>query len=406
MHFDINKIRSYFPVLSRKIYNKPLVYFDNAASTQKPLQVLQAYEKAHNEYYGNIHRAAHLMADKTTSDFEAVRTKLCSFINATSGNEIIFTKGTTESINLVASSFGEQFINSGDEIIVSEMEHHSNIVPWQLLSLRKQAKIIKLPCSGNGELQTGLLSELITSKTKLIAVTHVSNVLGTINPVEQIIETAHHKGIPVLVDGAQAVQHLSVDVQNLDADFYVFSAHKMYGPNGVGVLFGKQNWLEKMPPYQGGGEMISEVDFEKTTFSEIPFKFEAGTPNITGVISFGGAIDLLEEAGTDNINNWEKDLLYYATDRLKTINGLTIYGESDQKAGVISFNVKNIHPYDLGMLLDKSGIAVRSGHHCADPLMKFYSIPGTVRVSFGLYNMKEEVDMLMEALIKAVKMLQ
>jgi cysteine desulfurase/selenocysteine lyase len=406
MHFDINKIRSYFPVLNRKVYDKPLVYLDNAASTQKPVHVFKAYEKVHNEYYGNIHRAAHYMADKATSEFEAVRAKVSGFINASSVNEIIFTKGTTESINLVASSFGEQFINAGDEIIVSEMEHHSNIVPWQLLSLRKEAKIVKLPCTNNGELQTGLLSELITSKTKLIAVTHVSNVLGTINPVEQIIETAHHKGIPVLVDGAQAVQHLSVDVQNLDADFYVFSAHKMYGPNGVGVLYGKQNLLEKMPPYQGGGEMISEVDFDKTTFSEIPFKFEAGTPNITGVIAFGGAIDLLTETGTDNINDWEKDLLYYATDRLKTINGITIYGESNQKAGVISFNIKNIHPYDLGMLLDKSGIAVRSGHHCADPLMKYYNIPGTVRVSFGLYNMKEEVNMLMTALIKAVKMLQ
>ncbi|MDD4755123.1 MAG: cysteine desulfurase [Prolixibacteraceae bacterium] len=406
MHFDIDKIRNYFPVLRREIYNKPLVYLDNAASTQKPLQVLMAYEKIHNDYYGNIHRAAHYMADRATSDFEAVRKKAGNFINASSEKEIIFTKGTTESINLVASSFGEQFIRPGDEIIVTEMEHHSNIVPWQLLTIRKGAKIIKLPISDIGELQTGLIPELINAKTKLIAVTHVSNVLGTINPVKQIIETAHARGVPVFVDGAQAVQHLPVDVQDLDADFYAFSAHKMYGPNGVGVLYGKEKWLEQMPPYQGGGEMISEVTFEKTTFSEIPFKFEAGTPNITGVISFGAAIDLVTEIGLANIAEWENSLLLYATEMLKSIKGLNIYGESGKKSGVISFNIKEIHPYDLGMLLDKSGIALRSGHHCADPLMKYYNIPGTVRVSFGLYNTREEIDRLMAALARAVEMLK
>jgi len=406
MHFDINKIRNYFPVLRQEIYNKPLVYFDNAASTQKPLQVLLAYEKIHNDYYGNIHRAAHFMADKATADFEAVREKVRNFINAASVNEIIFTKGTTESINLVAASFGEQFIKPGDEIIVSEMEHHSNIVPWQLLNIRKGAKIIKLPVSDNGQLQTGLLPELINAKTKLIAVTHVSNVLGTVNPVKQIIETAHARGVAVLVDGAQAVQHMPVDIRNLDADFYTFSAHKMYGPNGVGVLYGKNKWLEQMPPYQGGGEMISEVTFEKTTFSEIPFKFEAGTPNISGVISFAGAIDMLTEAGLTNIAGWEKNLLQYAAEKLQSFKGLTIYGDSQHKSGVISFNIDGIHPYDLGMLLDKSGIAVRSGHHCADPLMNFYKIPGTVRISFGLYNTEEEIDRFIIALQKAVKMLK
>jgi cysteine desulfurase / selenocysteine lyase len=406
MHFDINKIRNYFPVLRREIFNKPLVYFDNAASTQKPLQVLMAYEKIHNDYYGNIHRAAHLMADKATADFEAVRDKVAGFINAASRNEIIFTKGTTESINLVAASFGEQFIKTGDEIIVSEMEHHSNIVPWQLLTIRKGAKIIKLPISDNGELQTGLLPELINTKTKLIAVTHVSNVLGTINPVKELIRSAHNRGVPVLIDGAQAIQHFPVNIQDLDADFYTFSAHKMYGPNGVGILYGKEKWLEQMPPYQGGGEMISEVTFEKTTFSEIPFKFEAGTPNITGVISFGGAIDLLTDTGLINIAEWEKNLLNYATEKLQSFKGLTIYGNSQHKSGVISFNIDGIHPYDLGMLLDKSGIAVRSGHHCADPLISFYNIPGTVRASFGIYNTEEEIDRFIIALERAVEMLK
>ena len=406
MHFDINKIRNYFPVLRREVFNKPLVYFDNAASTQKPLQVLMAYEKIHNDYYGNIHRAAHFMAEKATSDFETVRDKVASFINAASKNEIIFTKGTTESINLVAASFGEQFIKPGDEIIVSEMEHHSNIVPWQLLTIRKGAKIIKLPISDNGEIQTGLLPEFINSKTKLIAVTHVSNVLGTINPVKEIIRTAHSRGVPVLIDGAQAVQHFPVNIQDLDADVYTFSAHKMYGPNGVGVLYGKEKWLEQMPPYQGGGEMISEVTFEKTTFSEIPFKFEAGTPNITGVISFGGAIDLLTDTGLVNIAEWEKNLLKYATEKLQLFKGLTIYGNSRHKSGVISFNIDGIHPYDLGMLLDKSGIAVRSGHHCADPLINFYNIPGTVRASFGIYNTQEEIDRFIIALERAVEMLK
>ena len=404
MNYDIQKIRSYFPVLKQEVYNKPLVYLDNAATTQKPIQVLRAQERLHGEYYGNIHRAAHFMADKATSDFEEVRDRVKEFINAGTREEIIFTKGTTESVNLVASSFGEQFINRGDEIIVSEMEHHSNIVPWQILAMNKGAKIKKLPFTDNGELQSGALADLLSPKTKLIAVTHVSNVLGTINPVKQIVETAHSKNVPVFVDGAQAVQHISVDVQDLDADFYAFSAHKMYGPNGVGVLYGKKEWLEQMPPYQGGGEMIAEVSFEKTTFSEVPFKFEAGTPNITSVIAYGNAIDLINETGIANIAEWELDLLNYATEKLKDIEGLRIFGEAAEKSGVISFNVEGVHPYDMGMLLDKMGIAVRTGHHCADPIMQHYEIPGTVRASIGLYNTREDIDALVEGVNKIRKM--
>jgi cysteine desulfurase / selenocysteine lyase len=405
MNYDIQKIRSWFPILKQQVFNKPLVYLDNAASTHKPIQVLMAQERLQNDFYGNIHRAAHYMADRATEEFEAVRDKVQKFINAESREEIIFTKGTTESANLVANSYGEQFLSPGSEIIVSEMEHHSNIVPWQLIALSKGAKIVKLPISVSGELQTGLLHELITSKTRLIAVTHVSNVLGTINPVAEIIQTAHNKGIPVFIDGAQAVQHIPVDVQALDADFYAFSAHKMYGPNGVGILYGKRKWLEKMPPYQGGGEMISEVSFEKTTFSEIPFKFEAGTPNITGVAAFGATIGLLEEIGIDNIAAWEKDLLEYTTLKLEEIKGMRIFGKAPHKSGVISFNIEGIHPFDLGTMLDKMGIALRTGHHCADPLMKFYNVPGTVRASLGIYNTREEIDRFMEALIKVKAML-
>jgi cysteine desulfurase / selenocysteine lyase len=404
MNYDIRNIRSRFPILQKKVYNKPLVYLDNAASTQKPAEVLKAIERLQNEFYGNIHRAAHYMADIATMEFEQVRDKVRELINAESREEIIFTKGTTESVNLVANSYGEQFLKPGNEIIVSEMEHHSNIVPWQLVALRKGVKIIKLPISDSGELQTGLLAELITSRTRLITLTHVSNVLGTINPIAQIIETAHKHDIPVFIDGAQAIQHIPVDVKELDADFYAFSAHKMYGPNGVGVLYGKRKWLEQMPPYQGGGEMISEVSFGKTTFSEIPFKFEAGTPNITGVVAFGAVIDLLKETGIENIYNWEHRLLEQTTARLKEIEGLRIYGESPQKSGVISFNIEGIHPYDIGTMLDKMGIAVRTGHHCADPLMKFFNIPGTVRASLGMYNTPEEIDLFVESLVKVKKM--
>ena len=400
MNYDIKKIRANFPVLSRQIYNKPLVYFDSAASAQKPVQVLLKEEQLHNNYYGNIHRAAHFMADQSTADFEAVRDKIQKFIHAEFREEIIFTKGTTESINLVASSFCEKFLSAGDEIIVSEMEHHSNIVPWQLAAQRKGAKVVKLPFTDNGDLRIEKLPELINPKTKLIAVAHVSNVLGTINPISEITKIAHANGVAVLVDGAQAVPHIQVDVQKMDADFYAFSAHKLYGPNGVGVLYGKKQWLNKMPPYQGGGEMISEVSFKKTTFNELPYKFEAGTPNITSVIAFGAAIDFVLEIGLQNIAAWEHKLLIDATSKLKAIKGAKIYGEAEKKSSVISFNIEGIHSYDLGMLLDKMGIALRTGHHCADTVMQHFGIQGTIRISFGMYNTKEEIDIFIAALEK------
>jgi cysteine desulfurase/selenocysteine lyase len=400
MKYDINKIRSNFPVLHQQVYNKRFVYLDSAASAQKPVQVLMKEEKLHNDFYGNIHRAAHFMADKATVEFEAVRDKIQKFINAESRKEIIFTKGTTESVNLVASSFCEKYLNEGDEIIVSEMEHHSNIVPWQLAANRIGAKVVKLPFSDNGVLQIEKLPDLINSKTKLISVAHVSNVLGTINPIEAITKIAHKRGVAVFVDGAQAAQHISVDVRKLDADFYAFSAHKMYGPNGVGILYGKKKWLNEMPPYQGGGEMISEVSFEKTTFNELPYKFEAGTPNITSVIAFGAAIDFLNEVGISEIGEWEHELLEYATSKLKEVEDIKFYGESPEKSSVISFNINGIHSYDLGMLLDKMGIAVRTGHHCADTVMQHYKIQGTIRISFGMYNTKEEIDIFMAALNK------
>jgi cysteine desulfurase/selenocysteine lyase len=398
MNYDIQKIRQNFPVLKQQVYNKPLVYLDSAASAQKPVQVILKEEELHNNYYGNIHRAAHFMADKATAEFEAVRDKIKEFIGAGLREEIIFTKGTTESINLVANSFCEKFLIAGDEIIVSEMEHHSNIVPWQLAAQRKGAKIVKLPFADNGVLQTEKLPELINPKTKLIAVAHVSNVLGTVNPVAEITKIAHQNGVTVLIDGAQAVPHIKVDVQELNADFYVFSAHKLYGPNGVGVLYGKKKWLDQIPPYQGGGEMIAEVSFEKTTFNELPYKFEAGTPNITSVIAFGAAIDFINEIGITEIGRWEHELLEYATAKLKETEGILFYGEAPGKTGVISFNIEGVHSYDLGILLDKMGVALRTGHHCADTVMQHYNIQGTARISFAMYNTKEEIDSFIAAL--------
>jgi len=404
MPYDITRIRTCFPVLNQQVYSKPLVYLDSAASTQKPVQVLEAEQRLHTLYYGNIHRAAHYMADKTTEDFEAVRTLVKNRINALSREEVIFTKGTTESVNLIAFSFGEQFVSEGDEIIVSEMEHHSNIVPWQMLAKRKNASVRMLPFSEKGELHIEKLDELITDRTKIIAVTHVSNVLGTINPLKEIIFRAHEKNVAVFVDGAQGFQHLVVDVQDLDADFYAFSAHKAYGPNGVGILYGKKRWLEKIPPYQGGGEMISEVSFSGTTFNELPFKFEAGTPNITSVIAFGETLKLLEDTGMENIHEWEKMLLNQAESGLKKIEGIKIYGETNHKAGVISFNHTSVHPYDLGMMLDKMGIAVRTGHHCADPVMEHFNIPGTVRASLGMYTSEEDISLFLSGLEKVIRL--
>ena len=403
MSLDIDKIRADFPILQQKIYNRPLVYFDNAATTQRPQQVIDALTRTYTEYYGNIHRAAHFLADKATMAYEETRAKVCSLINAESSDQIIFTKGTTESVNLVAFSFGETFIHEGDEIIVSEMEHHSNIVPWQLLAGRKGAKIVMLPIDDDGRLQIEQLDKLITERTRLIAVTHVSNVLGTKNPIKQIAQIAHSKGIRIFVDGVQAAAHLLINVQYLDVDFYAFSAHKMYGPNGVGVLYGKKELLEQMPPYQGGGEMISEVRFSGTTFNELPYKFEAGTPNISGVIAFSAAIDYLQHIGIENAAAWEIELLNYATAKL-TQMGVRIYGTQPEKSGVISFNVDGVHFFDQGTMLDKFGIAVRTGHHCADPLMDHFGIQGTVRASFAFYNTKEEIDVFIEALKKVISM--
>jgi cysteine desulfurase/selenocysteine lyase len=404
MALDIQKIREDFPILDQKIYNRTLVYFDNAATTQRPQQVIDALNATYTTYYGNIHRAAHFLADKATAAYEETRDKVKTLINAESREQIVFTKGTTESINLAAFAFGEAFVKEGDEIIVSEMEHHSNIVPWQLMAGRKGAKIVMLPIDDNGRLKIELLDELINPKTKLIAVAHVSNVLGTINPIAEIAKIARPKGIRILVDGAQAAPHLRIDVQALDVDFYALSAHKMYGPNGVGVLYGKKELLEQIPPYQGGGEMISEVKFSGTTYNELPYKFEAGTPNISGVIAFGAAINYINGVGLENLAAWEHELLEYATSKLLAISGLKIYGTQAMKSGVISFNVEGIHFFDLGTMLDKFGIAVRTGHHCADPLMDHFNIQGTVRASFAVYNTKEEIDQFIEALKKVIAM--
>ena len=404
MSFDLKKIREDFPILDQQIYNRPLIYFDNAATTQRPRQVIDALTRTYTEYYGNIHRAAHFLADKATLAYEETREKIRVLINAGTREQIIFTKGTTESINLVAFAFGEAFIKEGDEIIVSEMEHHSNIVPWQLMAGRKGAKIIVLPIDDDGRLQIEKLDSLISSRTKLITVAHVSNVLGTINPIKQVAQIAHSRGIRIFVDGAQAAAHLRINVQDLDVDFYAFSAHKMYGPNGVGVLYGKKELLEQMPPYQGGGEMISEVRFSGTTFNELPYKFEAGTPNISGVIAFGAAIDYLENIGIENAAAWEMELLVYATNQLKQIPGFRLYGTQAEKSGVISFNVEGVHFFDLGTMLDKFGIAVRTGHHCADPLMEHFGVQGTVRASFAFYNTREEIDVFVVALKKVISM--
>ena len=404
MALDVNKIRKDFPILDQKVYNRPLVYFDNAATTQRPQQVLDALTRTYAEYYGNIHRAAHFLADKATLAYEDTREKARILINAPTREQVIFTKGATEGINLAAFSYGDAFIGEGDEIIVSEMEHHSNIVPWQMMAARRKARIVMLPIDDEGRLKIEQLDALITNRTKIIALAHVSNVLGTINPIKEIVQKAHARGVHVSVDGAQAAPHLRIDVQDLDVDFYSFSAHKMYGPNGVGVLYGKKELLEKMPPYQGGGEMISEVSFAGTTYNELPYKFEAGTPNISGVIAFGAAIDYVQNTGLDSIAAQETELLNYATSELSKIPGLKIYGTQPKKSGVIAFNVEGVHFFDLGTMLDKFGIAVRTGHHCADPLMDHFGIQGTVRASFAFYNTIEEIDLFIAALKKVIQM--
>jgi cysteine desulfurase/selenocysteine lyase len=402
--FDIEKIRADFPILSRKVNGKPLVYFDNAATSQTPQVVIDAIVDYYSGYNANIHRGVHTLSQEATDAYEQARKKIQHHFNAKKTHEIIFTSGTTNSINMVASGF-TSFLKKGDEIIVSTLEHHSNIVPWQMLCERTGAILKVIPINEEGVLLMDVYDSLLSNKTKFVFVNHISNALGTINPIREIIDKAHNVGAAVLIDGAQACPHIKPDVQELDVDFYVASAHKMCGPTGVGILYGKEEWLNKLPPYQGGGEMIKEVTFEKTTYADLPHKFEAGTPNIAGVIAFGVAIDYMNAIGFDNIASYEKELLDYGTIKLLAIDGLKIYGTSSEKTSVISFNIEGIHPYDIGSIIDKLGIAVRTGHHCAQPIMDFYNIPGTVRASFSFYNTKEEITKLAEAVQRAKQML-
>ena len=402
---DITAIRRQFPVLNRLVKGKPLVYLDNAATSQKPLVVIDALVKYYREFNANIHRGIHTLAEEATAAFENTRDAVQEFIHAASREEIIFTRGTTESINLVASTWGRQNIKAGDEIIISTMEHHSNIVPWQMLCEEKGAVLKIIPISDEGELLVNEFKKILSSRTKLVSIVHVSNALGTVNPVKEIIEAAHQSGAKTLVDGAQSVVHLDIDVQELNCDFFAFSAHKMYGPTGVGVLYGKKELLEAMPAFQGGGEMIKEVTFEKTTYNDLPYKYEAGTPNIADTIAFKSSIEFILKAGREKIRKHEDALLAYATTQLKKIPGIRIIGSANEKSSVISFIIEPFHPQDIGILLDNQGIAVRTGHHCTQPLMQRFGIPGTVRASFAMYNNMEEVDALILGLQKAIKML-
>jgi len=401
---DIQKIRADFPILSQKVNGKPLVYFDNGATSQKPKVVIEAISHYYNEINANIHRGVHTLSQLATDAYEVSRGKIQHHINAKNSFEVIFTSGTTHAINAVANGFASM-VKAGDEVLVSALEHHSNIVPWQMLCERTGATLRVIPMNESGELIISEYEKLLSSKTKIVAVNHISNALGTINPIKFMIDKAHEVGAAVLIDGAQAVPHLKPDVQALDCDFYVFSGHKICGPTGIGILYGKEEWLRKLPPYQGGGEMIATVSFEKTTYADLPHKFEAGTPNIEGGIVLGTAIDYLNEIGFDNIAKYENELLEYATEKLLQIDGLKIYGTAAAKTSVISFNVDGIHPYDIGTIIDKLGIAVRTGHHCAQPIMDFYNIPGTIRASFAFYNTKEEIDMMVEAVKRAKMML-
>lgn len=402
--FDITKVRADFPILQQKVNGKQLVYLDNAATSQKPTAVIDTIVDYYTKYNANIHRGVHTLSQQATAAYEEARNIVQKHFNAKKSCEIIFTAGTTHSINIVATGF-TNLLQKGDEIIVSALEHHSNIVPWQMLCERTGAVLKVIPMNHDGELLMDAYDKLLSAKTKLVFVNHVSNALGTINHIEEIISKAHNYGAAVLIDGAQACPHIKPDVQNLDVDFYVASAHKLCGPTGVGMLYGKEEWLNKLPPYQGGGEMIKEVTFEKTTYADLPFKFEAGTPNIAGVIAFGAALNYLNNLGFDHIASYENELLEYATQKLLQIDGLKIYGTSKHKTAVISFNINNIHPYDIGSIIDKLGIAVRTGHHCAQPIMDYYKIPGTVRASFAFYNTFEEIDLLYNALLKAKMML-
>lgn len=401
---NIRTLRSDFPILDRTVYGKPLVYLDNAATTQKPRLVIDSIVDEYYSVNANVHRGVHFLSQQATELHEASRERVRQFINARSTKEVVFTRGTTESINLIASAFGDECMQAGDEVILSVMEHHSNIVPWQLLAARKGIAIKVIPMNDKGELLLDEYEKLFTDRTKMVSVTQVSNVLGTVNPVKEMIATAHAHGVPVLIDGAQSIPHIKVDVQDLDADFFVFSGHKIYGPTGVGVLYGKEEWLDRLPPYQGGGEMIQHVSFEKTTFNELPFKFEAGTPDYIGTTGLAKALDYVTGIGIENIAAHEHELTVYATARLKEIPGMRIFGEAEHKSSVISFLVGDIHHFDLGTLLDRLGIAVRTGHHCAQPLMQRLGIEGTVRASFAMYNTKEEVDALVDGIDRVRKM--
>lgn len=403
--FDIEKIRAEFPILNREVNGQPLIYFDNAATSQTPTPVIDSIVDYYSRYNANIHRGVHTLSQEATDAYEQARKKIQLHFNAAKSHEIILTSGTTHSINIVASGYAN-LLKKGDELLVSAMEHHSNIVPWQMLCKKTGAVLKVIPMTEKGILKMDVFSSMLNEKTKLVFVNHVSNALGTVNPVAEIIRKSHEVGAKVLIDGAQASPHIKADVQELNVDFYVTSAHKLCGPTGVGMLYGKETILNELPPYQGGGEMIAEVTFEKTTYAGLPHKFEAGTPNIAGGIAFGAALDYMNGIGFDTISAYENELLVYGTQQLRMIEGVTIYGEAEEKTAVISFNVNGIHPYDVGSILDKMGIAVRTGHHCAQPIMDFYQIPGTIRASFSFYNTKEEIDRMITALKRAILMLQ
>ncbi|MBS0010711.1 MAG: cysteine desulfurase [Bacteroidales bacterium] len=403
--FDINKIRSDFPVLAARVYGKALVYFDNAATTQKPLPVINALTEAYSTYYSNVHRGLHALSDMSSEKYEDAREKVRAFINAGSKEEVVFTSGTTASINLVAFSFGERYVNSGDEVLISELEHHANIVPWQMMCERKNARLRVIPLNDDGSLRLDELDKMINEKTRIIAVSQVSNALGVVVPVKKIIEKAHQHDIPVLVDGAQGVQHGHVDVQDMDCDFYVFSGHKVYGPTGIGVLYGKTGWLNELPPYQGGGDMVDRVTFAKTTYNKLPFKFEAGTTNFVGAIGMAKALEYIEGVGIQDILNHERELAEYLRTGLVEAGGITIYGDIKEKISIMSFLINKIHQYDAGMILDKMGIAVRTGSHCAQPIMDRLGIDGTIRASMCFYNTTEEIDLLIEGIEKVRKIM-
>lgn len=403
---DIDKIRKDFPLLQEKVYGKPLVYLDNSATTQKPQVVLDTLERYYKHYNSNVHRGVHHLSQVASEEYEGARHIIAGFINARKHEEVIFTKGTTDSINLIANVFGRGIIKPGDEVIVSAMEHHSNIVPWQIMCEDRGAVLKVIPMDENGELIMSEYTNLLSDKTKIVSVAYVSNSLGTVNPVRDIIAQAHAHNIPVMLDAAQAIQHMPLDVQELDADFIAFSGHKVYGPTGIGILYGKREWLDKLPPYQGGGDMIKTVTFAKTTYNELPFKYEAGTPDISGAIALGAAVKYVQEIGIENIHAYEEQLVNYAVEQLSTVEGLRFIGNPKNRSGAISFLVNAIHPYDLGELLDKQGVAIRTGHHCAEPVMDFFCIPGTVRASFAMYTNKEDIDRLVVAINRAAGMLR